>query len=750
MPDSMSHEQPTRPSGGTLHVLARAVLLSLFGLCTLAHAQDVTADEPRIVFHHLPSPYQLFPRDARNQAVVPISGFMEAPGLAATVQLDVYENGMLIDRASRRLEPGVNGDTAFDFRPRISARLSDYRFIVSLLSSGPPTVVADIDHISCGDVFLVQGQSNAVARDVHRQGAANQWARQWVRSYGSASFLPSDVLADDGWYIADGEEANSSGTIGAWALRMAAQLVDEFQIPVVILNGAIGGSTIYYHQRNDFQPDDTGTHYGRLLFRARRSGLAASARALFWYQGEADGGNVALHGWGFRQLFDDWLLDYPALEKIYVFQVRSGCGAPSLELRDLQARLEEQYEPIVETMATNGLPGHDGCHYWFSGYQLLGEHIARLVRRDLYGAPADSDVEAPRVVHARYLSPARDTILLEFESVSDTLFWTPGSEGDFLLNGTSAVVSGTSLGHSVLLRLEGPSSADRLTYTGHAGDGPWVTNKNGVGLLSFIEPIAMPEGSDEQFTTHGRLLRPLLVPDGKARGRIRTHRDVALGRQWLTIKTRKLPGADLPFSLFLEDLAGSDSLLDAGTLNHVGKGRHELEFDSQLGQSLPFGVDNIADLAGRRIELRDGAGLVHLEARLPPVSQVSIDEQRPLVAPVVGPLDAALTDPGAATGTVTVTLNPTSGRQTFQLKAAKLQKKTRYDIFLENPIDGGFTRVDTLESSRSGKLKLRTKSWMGDTFPLGVLSIEELSGLVVEVRNAEYGLVELSGQIAQM
>ena len=55
-------------------------------------------------------------------------------------------------------------------------------------------------------------------------------------------------------------------------------------------------------------------------------GIASTARALLWYQGESDNGNEALHAQNFDLLYNDWHGDFAALEQLYVFQVRTGCG----------------------------------------------------------------------------------------------------------------------------------------------------------------------------------------------------------------------------------------------------------------------------------------------------------------------------------------------------------------------------------------------------------------------------------------
>ena len=115
----------------------------------------------------------------------------------------------------------------------------------------------------------------------------------------------------------EGETQRTRGAVGSWALELGARLIEEVGVPVAIINGAVGGTAIIAHLRNETEPDDTSTIYGRMLFRAEASGLREHARAIFWYQGESDGPNAIYYGRRFDQLMDAWREDFPKLEKVY-------------------------------------------------------------------------------------------------------------------------------------------------------------------------------------------------------------------------------------------------------------------------------------------------------------------------------------------------------------------------------------------------------------------------------------------------
>ena len=58
------------------------------------------------------------------------------------------------------------------------------------------------------------------------------------------------------WYVADGLGSNNSGTIGAWALKSARLLSELYRVPIAVLNGAVGGTAISYHLRDDVRWSD--------------------------------------------------------------------------------------------------------------------------------------------------------------------------------------------------------------------------------------------------------------------------------------------------------------------------------------------------------------------------------------------------------------------------------------------------------------------------------------------------------------
>ncbi|HEX9795081.1 MAG TPA: sialate O-acetylesterase, partial [Planctomycetota bacterium] len=274
-------------------------------LCTLL--LSTAALPAQVVVVEAPVRGQLYARDlATNQANVPVIGVVRTPGMSR-MHLLVARGGVAWSSATVDLAY-AGGEAPFSFSAPIDAGWHDYTFELRLEGGGSNRSLGKIRGVVCGDAFLVNGQSNAVASDYHAEGLGNTSQSRWIRSYGSSTFYASQVTLDTEWHLADGNGQYAAGAVGAWALRAAELLVNRYQVPIALLNGAVGGTTLFQHQRNDADPEDLNTIYGRLLYRSRLSGLRDKARAMLWHQGESDGGTApAAFTAAYGALRDDWL-----------------------------------------------------------------------------------------------------------------------------------------------------------------------------------------------------------------------------------------------------------------------------------------------------------------------------------------------------------------------------------------------------------------------------------------------------------
>lgn len=477
--------------------------------------------KPDSTFTELPAQLQLFPRGGDNFATVPIAGVVRAGGWDSIV-VEVARADSSWERLSAPLQYAAAG-APFAFAPRIAAALSEYRFTVTLRAvggggGGRDSIIATRDSITCGDVLLICGQSNSI----FGHGGQGAGESEFCRTYGlNFSRNQRDTL----WAIASGVGSGGGPNIGAWGMRLARLYVQQTGVPLCVINGGVGGTTIEQHQRNDAAPQTLSTIYGSMLYRVKKSGLAAHARGMMWYQGESN--TVNNYAANFRALRRDWLEDYPQLTKLYVVQIRPGCAAgPHRELRELQRTLSDSF-PDVVTYSPMGVAGHDGCHYAAAGYDTIGVQLFRLFSRDFLGSTDTVDIGSPNIRAAFFTTPESNQLALVFSNAQKGLLVTPDltiggnirsiSDALFLNDSVQAVRSVQVVGDTLLLNLSAAYPGARISYIpdqSYAGtsviyEGPWIVNQRGVGAFSFhrfpVRPFGTTTAAPQQPATVKKL-----------------------------------------------------------------------------------------------------------------------------------------------------------------------------------------------------------------------------------------------------
>ncbi|MGW0435469.1 sialate O-acetylesterase [Micromonospora sp. NPDC003197] len=432
-----------------------------------------------------PQQLQLYPRDAANGATVLVSGKVTDLRVKA-VQLKVISGA---DGWEQTLP--VTATRMFSFRQRIVAELREYRFELRVIGEGVSRRVGRWDGVVAGDVYVIQGQSNAVARMTKGSSAAEE--SPFLRSFGSPVADPILSEADRNWNYAIGDTMNQPGAIGQWGIRLANRIMDTYQVPVAVLNGGENGKRIAFFQRRDADTDAVDTNYGRLLRRMTAASVSSHVRGLLWYQGETDNDDADAHVAGVGELLKGWRRDIGADvtggTRYYVYQVRTSPCADSDagKLREAQRQMGDRLD--VTVLSTNGLSGHDGCHFsWEHGYRELGDHTFAVVARDLYQGPS-SGVAPPNPRSASFGNPERTEIVIQLRA-DDSLTIAPGVNADFRINGTTVAVTNVAygVGGRLVLTLSAPApDASGVSYLSHSGPGPWIVNATGAGLLTFYD-----------------------------------------------------------------------------------------------------------------------------------------------------------------------------------------------------------------------------------------------------------------------
>ncbi len=442
----------------------------------------------QITLFNPPKDNAFIPRNvATNKGNIKISGRVTGAAYTA-LKLNVYKNHVLLNSYQSSFNFNQN---LTDFTHNINLGAGKYIYTLEFILSGSATYTKIIDGIMVGDVYLIQGQSNAVACN-YVNNAINYSAAYndtFIRSFGNSYPYSGYVIGDTNWYKPDAENPYLQGSIGQWPLVLAKTLLDSFDIPICVINGAVGGTYITQHTSTPGNAADLNSIYGRLLYRVQKAGLENNIRGILYFQGESDGANANVHDSLFRLLYNDWNRDYKGFKKLYVVQVRGkGCGNPSIVLRNYQRNFEFALSKC-KVISSNGLNNHDGCHYGFSnGYELLGKQLAALVSRDLYGSLRTHNIDPPNVKNCYYSNAAQDEITLNMQNPSDIVYADNLFQKIFKIEGdnTVSISSGFIRNNKVVLKLSKSScKITGLTYDSDIGTQPWVKNSTGAGLISF-------------------------------------------------------------------------------------------------------------------------------------------------------------------------------------------------------------------------------------------------------------------------
>ncbi len=440
-----------------------------------------------------PEDNQFFARDDRNEGTLHYNGRLTTP--ADAVFLKLFADDRLVGTTEQK----PDADGAYSLSVRLKAGLIRYAVVFGTRTGGRETELRKVGNLICGDAFLINGQSNAVATDFGKEDPPFQ--SDWIRTFGSMSGTPRPA---EGWGNAVHRSRDDGRfQIGYWGMDLARRLVESQQVPICIINGAVGGTRIDQHQRNAADPTDTTTIYGRLLWRVRRAGLTHGIRGVLWHQGENDqgaDGPTGGYGWEtYRSLFIDlaaaWQEDYPNVRFFHAFQIwpkacAMGIDGSDNRLREVQRQLPTAFSNLA-IMSTLGIDPPGGCHFPAGGYAEFARLLEPVVARDHYGRTPTASITPPNLIRAS-LGGADDEVVLEFDQ---PVTWDASVASQFSLDGSKGLVrSGTAAGSRLTLKLAGPCTARTISYVDGAA---WdqkalLRGLTGIAALSFCDVPILP------------------------------------------------------------------------------------------------------------------------------------------------------------------------------------------------------------------------------------------------------------------
>ncbi|MBE7173912.1 MAG: PKD domain-containing protein [Williamsia sp.] len=483
--------------------LCNLITLFLSSCIFFADAQTIS-----VSYGSLPNHLQFFARDNQDSSVVLVNGVISSTGYDS-IYLKLYKSvgasRTLVKVVSSGMLSYNGGMASFTLSPKIHAELAEYSIEMYAAQGAQSLMLRDpIDSLVCGDAFLVAGQSNSHPA---RQEATylNEFCRTLGIQTGDQNYNSYDAK-DTLWNYATGYGGYGDYTgpylVGAWGIRLMQFIKETYSIPVCIINGGAGGSSISENLPSGSH-QDLSKIYDKLLYRAKKAKLQDHIKAIFWYQGEANDdslGDTTTYSGRFSTLYNAWKSDYSPVSKIYVMQLHHGCSTQENIgglLREFQRTLKVKYTDI-ETVSTMNLPGHDDCHYTITGYDTLSYRLFRILARDLYGSPATPEISSPDIAHVYYANQSATSVRLLFNNTSNlSLTSNPNYniKDYFYLDGASNKVAQVrAQGNIVTLDLLTPSAnAASLTYlpniyynnTTTVYQGPYIINSSNVGALTF-------------------------------------------------------------------------------------------------------------------------------------------------------------------------------------------------------------------------------------------------------------------------
>ncbi|PSL30194.1 sialate O-acetylesterase [Dyadobacter jiangsuensis] len=470
---------------------------------TYAGAQRFTP----VMFGKLPQDYQLYPRNAASEARVPIAGIVEAPDWKY-VSVQVLRNGQPHQYRRAGIQYGGNAKGTFSTEAVIKAERANYDFKVFLCNDADSTLLVTRTRVVSGDVYILSGQSNSTG--FFGEGDTSMFCRTFGKitdNLNTGNYNAADTL----WALSNMRSYDNG--VGTMGLEIQKQLMEKSGIPNCLINAGYHWSSAYSHSiRTEINPTDFTNGYGRMLYRARKAGVAGAVKAYIFRQGESEaygeGGNWEGH---FDVLYKNLKTDFPSLQKLYVFQIDIIYHASLIGvlIRDYQRRLPAIY-PDITSIATVGTTGFDGLHYNREGNKQSGTELSRLMLRDLYASADTANIDSPNLKKAFYNSAEKKSMTLVFDEGQELKYPDPYKHPNgplldlkdffYLDHQTGAIASGKAEGNRIILDLKTAQNAATLNYLPpfvekespyHPFTGPYITNARGMRAFTFFDvPIA--------------------------------------------------------------------------------------------------------------------------------------------------------------------------------------------------------------------------------------------------------------------
>ena len=453
-----------------------AILTSLVALAAIdsAGAQTVTLTS-------FPADLQLIPRQHLAEVTpLTITGRAAAadfPLGRLTAKLSTADGELVDDLSADLVEPPAGDSGSFSLTLALPVTRVDHSVALTLeRPDGTTAVLAQAERVVSGDVYVVNGQSNAEAHvRIHPDDRD-----PFLRGYNGPGEDPGNL----GWT----ELRYARG--GYWAGRAANRLSAELDVPIAVFNFGRGGQPLDF-----FEVGSPGGNYAQLTGELAAAGVTGDVAAFFWFQGEADGFDTSVRS--YRSRLEGLFASYRAalgIDDIVLFQVRPyTCFATSPNIAEAQRRMAAADPNLLPLATTNVRQRDDACHFEYeTGYAVIGERAADLLREHVYGR-ALTGTTSPDIDSARVTGPREITAYLNVPGSSLAVTGAPWP--DFVAEGIDAAATGGSIvgNRLVLTFARDVVGATGLSYRGRSDTTlNYLHNARGVGALLWYDVSLVP------------------------------------------------------------------------------------------------------------------------------------------------------------------------------------------------------------------------------------------------------------------
>lgn len=256
--------------------------------------------------------------------------------------------------------------------------------------------------------------------------------------------------------------------------------------------------------------------------------------------------------------------------------------------------------------------------------------------------------------------------------------------------------------------------------------------------LAAVAVVAFADGTVREAVS--ALVRPDGAPQGDAHGSCDVRTGPDFERFRLVVEG---VNADRALVVLMGD--GHETMNRIGELPAGARARTLLRTTLEGGE-LPYGVESVRALAGRRVEVRDLEERVVLRGEVPAVAEEPVDPPPPPAdAPVVTRSEMRRTDENGEReprGVLVATRR--SGGSSLRIEMGRLAPEARLLVYVWNGED--LVLWDDVRTNREGGASLAGDTQEGPGLPLGAESVTALAGRRVEVRDGD-GRLLLYGEI---